>query len=128
MSAVKYTLRTLTADDMFPMFSIISKIGLKEFKECFASEDVKATIENGKNTEIDVSSIGVSVALDIASIIFSNIGKCKSDIYQLLAGLSGMKEKDIAALPMNVFMKMIIDVVKKEEFTDFFQAAAKLFN
>ena len=30
-----YTLRTLTADDMFPMFQIISKIGIKEFKNCF---------------------------------------------------------------------------------------------
>lgn len=126
---MEYTLRTLTADDMFPMFSIISKIGLKEFKNCFDSDDAKKAIsEATKDGETDVTSVGIAVAFDIASIIFANIGKCKEDIYELLSGLSGIDKKDIAKLPMNVFMNMIIDVVKKEEFADFFQAAARLFN
>lgn len=49
-------------------------------------------------------------------------------IYQLLSGLSGMNKKEIAALPMNVFLSMIIDVIKKEEFKDFFQDVVGLFN
>lgn len=128
---MEYTLRTLTADDMFPMFSIISKIGLKEFKDCFASKQAKDAITKANaeaEGEIDVSSVGVVIAFDVASIIFSNIGKCKDDIYALLSGLSGMSKKEIAALPMNVFMTMIVDVVKKEEFADFFQAVARLFS
>ena len=133
-----YELRGLMADDMFIMFSIISKIGIKEFKACFESDDVKAAVlnmakkadENGDaeaDEGADVVSVGISVALDIASILMANIGKCKNDIYALLANLSGMKEKDIAKLPIKTFTSMVIDLVKKKEFADFFQDAVKLF-
>lgn len=133
-----YELRGLMADDMFIMFSIISKIGIKEFKACFESDDVKAAVlnmakkadENGDaeaDEGADVVSVGISVALDIASILLANIGKCKNDIYALLASLSGMKAGDIAKLPAKTFASMVIDLVKKEEFADFFQDAVKLF-
>lgn len=117
-------LRPLKADDLFPMFNIISKIGLKEFKDCFSSDEVKAVMSKGG----DVTSVGVAVAFDVASIIFGNIGKCKEDIYQFLSGLSGLKPKEVAELPPDVFLKMIVDVVKKEEFSDFFQQVQKLFS
>jgi hypothetical protein len=133
-----YELRNLEADDLFIMISIVNKIGIKEFKACFESDDVKAAVlnmakkadENGDaeaDEGADVVSVGISVALDIASILMANIGKCKNDIYALLANLSGMKEKDIAKLPIKTFTSMVIDLVKKEEFTDFFQDAVKLF-
>ena len=125
-----YELRNLTSEDMFPMFQILSKVGIREFKNCFESEDVKKAVSqmaSGKAEDADLNSVGISVALDIAGIVMSNIGKCKEDIYQLLAQLSGKTKKDIAGLPMITFTEMIIDVVKKEEFKDFFQAVAKLF-
>lgn len=132
-----YELRELMADDMFVMFNIISKIGVKEFKACFASEEVRAAVLNMAKTGADddkaqdsgddVVSVGISVALDIASIVLSNIGKCKNDIYTLLAQLSGMNVGDVAKLPMKTFTSMVIDLVKKEEFADFFQDVIKLF-
>ena len=129
--AKAYELRELTADDMFPMFQIISKIGIREFKSCFESENVKklvAEMSSGKSSKDDLkATVGVTVALDLASVVLSNISRCKDDIYQLLAQLSGMTTKEIGKLSMPVFMEMIIDVVKKKEFTDFFQAAVKLF-
>lgn len=134
-----YELRGLEADDLFIMVNIISKIGIKEFKGCFESDEVKAAIktmfEQKKNAddgsekaEADDDSfvsVGISVALDIAAILMANIGKCKNDIYALLANLSGMKEKEIAKLPIKTFTGMIYDLVKKEEFADFFQDAVK---
>ena len=124
-----YELRGLTADDIFPMFNIISKIGIKEFKACFESQEVKSAI--GKvaagNENENLGAIGFAVALDIANILFTNLHKAKEDIYQLLAQLSGKTKKDIASLPMATFMQMIIDVVRKEEFADFFQVVSKLF-
>ena len=126
-----YELRELTADDMFPMFQIISKIGIREFKSCFESESVKklaAEMTSGKASKDELkATVGVTVAFDLASVILSNLSSCKEDIYQLLAQLSGMTAKDIGKLPMAVFMEMIIDVIKKKEFSDFFQAAVKLF-
>lgn len=126
-----YELRSLTADDMFPMFQIISKIGIKEFKTCFESESVRkliAEMSSGGNSGDELkAAVGVTVVFDLASVILSNIGKCKDDIYLLLAQLSGMKAKDIANLPMQTFMEMIVEVIKKKEFSDFFQGVVKLF-
>ena len=128
--AKAYELRELTADDMFPMFQIISKIGIKEFKSCFDSENVRklvADMSSGESGDDLKTSVGVALAVDLASVILSNIGNCKDDIYQLLAQLSGMKAKDIAKLPMGTFVGMIVDVIKKKEFSDFFQDVVKLF-
>ena len=126
-----YELRELTADDMFPMFQIISKIGIREFKSCFESENVKklvAETASGKVSRDELkATVGVTVAFDLASVILSNLSSCKDDIYQLLAQLSGMTTKEIAKLPMVTFMEMVVDVIKKKEFADFFQAAVKLF-
>lgn len=128
-TAKAYELRDLTADDVFPMFQIISAIGIKEFKSCFESDEVKKAVaesaREGKN--VDIGAVGVTVALDIASIIVANVPKCKDAVYLFLAQLSGMTKKDIAGLPMMTFVEMIVDVVKKPEFKDFFQVVSKLF-
>ena len=125
-----FELRQLTAEDIFPMFQIISKIGVREFKSCFESDAVRSAIEDMASSDKDqnkLNAIGLSIALDIAGVVLSNIHKCKDDIYQLLAQLSGMTKKDIAALPMKTFIEMIMAVVKKDEFKDFFQDVSKLF-
>lgn len=124
-----YELRGLTADDVFPMFNIISKIGIKEFKTCFEAPEVKAALEKmtaGDETA-NLNSVGLIVALDVASLMMANLPKCKDDIYLLLSQLSGMSKKEIAALPLVTFTEMVIDVIRKEEFADFFQRVSKLF-
>lgn len=129
MTDKAFELRQLTADDIFPMFQIISKIGVREFKSCFESEEVRNAImdmASGAKDQANVSAVGLTVAVDIAGVIISNLYKCKDDIYQLLSQLSGMKTKEIANLPMTTFLEMIVAVVKKEEFKDFFQGVTKL--
>lgn len=123
-TAKAYELRTLCAEDIFPMFKIISKIGIKEFKSCFESEGVKAVI-NGE--QADLNTVGLAVAVDIAGVIMANIPHAKEDIYLFLEQISGMSKDDIRELPIPVFAEMIIDVVKKEEFKDFFGVVSKLF-
>ena len=130
-NAKAYELRDLTADDMFPMIQIISKIGIREFKSCFESENVKklvAEMTSGKASKDELkATVGVTVAFDLASVILSNLSNCRDDIYLLLSQLSGMTAKEVAQLPMMTFVEMIIEVIKKKEFADFFQAAVKLF-
>lgn len=126
-TAKAYELRNLTADDVFPMFRIISKIGIREFKSCFESEAVSTAIANataGKGA--DLNAVGVVIAIDVAAVIMSKLPDCKEEIYGFLASLSGMNKEDIAALPMVTFASMIIDVIKKEEFKDFFQVVTGL--
>lgn len=123
-TAKAYELRTLCAEDVFPMFKIISKIGIKEFKSCFESEDVKTVINGG---QADLNAVGLAVAVDIAGVIMANIPNAKEDIYLFLEQISGMSKDDIRKLPIPTFAEMIIDVVKKEEFKDFFGVVSKLF-
>jgi hypothetical protein len=129
-----YELRGLKACDFFLVTRILSKIGVKEFKTCFENEDIKAAImnvmdnqEGGAIADSAVASIGVSVVLDIASVVLERMEDCEKDIYKLLSRLSGLKETEIADLPMADFGEMVMTVIKHEDFRDFFTAVIKQF-
>lgn len=135
VEAVKpYAFRDLGAPDIFLMTKIIKKIGVKEFKACFEGdgiqglilESVKNAKENGENP--DFISVGVGVALDIADVLLGNLHLCEDDIYRLLSQTSNLSADEIKA-PGNavIFVEMLIDFIKKEEFRDFFKAVSKLF-
>lgn len=122
---MEYTFRQLTSKDIFPMSKIISKIGIKEFKECFASDNVKALIKKGGKGNAD--AIGVSIMFDIASIIITNLPKCENEIFAFLASVTGLNVKDIEEASMGDFAEMIIMLVQKEEFKDFISVVSRLF-
>ena len=122
----KYTLRKLEAKDIAPMASILSKIGLKEVKNCFSPDEMKA-IGGGESGIEAVGAVGVSVAFEIAGVILGNYERCQNDVFSFLASLSGMDIKQIESLPLGTFTEMVFDVVKKEEFKDFMKVVSKLF-
>lgn len=127
--AKAYELRPLTADDMFPMFQIISKVGVRDFKTCFESPAVMDAISAATSGggEKALAAVGMTVAFDIAGLVMARLPDCKNDIYLLLSQLSGMSRDEIAKLPMTTFTEMIMDVIRKPEFVDFFQGVSKLF-
>ena len=114
-----YELRPLMASDMGAICKIITAIGVRQFKECFKVQDFQ-----GK----DVEAIGVGVLFDVAGIIISNIPKAEEEIQSFLASLTGMKVSEIKKLPLADYGEMIMDVVMKEDFQDFFKRVMKLFN
>lgn len=122
MSEKTYTLRMLKADDMFMVLRIINKIGLSELKKCFDGETVrKAIADAGKEQESDLAAaVGMQIMLDVASLVVERLPECRKELYQFLASLSGMKEQEIADLPMGTFAGMVMDVLHKDEFSDFF--------
>jgi len=122
-----YVLRELQSKDVFLMSRIISKIGIKEFKSCFETEEVQKLIAEGTDAAASVERIGLSVMVDIAGVVLSNVTHAEQDIYSFLADLSGKTAKDIAELDMVVFAEMIIDVVQKDQFKDFIKVVSKLF-
>ena len=142
-----YKFRLLGAPDIFLMAKIISKIGLKEFKACFEGEGIKGLIaqafidktaeqaegENGEqaegeNDDFNIISVGAGVTFEIVSVILGNLDKCEADIYQMLAQTSNLSVNEIKA-PGNaaMFLEMVIDFVKKDEFKDFIKVVSKLF-
>lgn len=129
-----YELRPLVAADMGPICKIITAIGVRQFKECFNIDQLKKKKgEDGENAEestesLDVETIGFGVFFDIAGIIISNIPKAESEIQAFLASLTGMPIAAIKKIPFADYGELIIDVVTKKEFQDFFKRVMKLFN
>ena len=127
-----YKFRKLGSHDVFLMFRIISAIGINEFTACFGKEGVINTIK-GLSTEEKRSDSGAmiaaaSVMLEIANVILGNVGKCEKEIYQMLANTSNMTIEEITAEGNAIlFMEMLIDFCKKEEFGDFIKVVSKLF-
>ena len=124
-----YEFRRLSSEDMFVMFQIISKIGINEFKDSF--KDAMSGFvgeKEGKTADQLTTELGITVFLDIGNVVLGNLNKCKADIYQLLAQTSNLKVDEIKKMDAVVFMEMVIDFIKEDEFKDFLRVVSKLFN
>ena len=130
----KYEFRRLESKDVFLMTKIIGKLGINNFSGCLGNDSVKSAIkkmtnkENEKeNNEDAFTVIGITVSIELADIIFSNLDKCQNEIFQLLSQTSNLKFKDVEKMDAVTFLEMVVDFIKKEEFKDFFKVASKLF-
>lgn len=141
MVETTFELRELKSSDIFPMFKILGKIGFKELKDRLTPDKVKEltsmfkqdeTADADQKESVDADEqmmfIGFNVIFEVVEIIMNNLPSCEQEIYSFLAGVSGMKVKDVANLPLATFTEMIVEVLKKEEFKDFFKAVSRLFN
>ena len=115
----KYNLRPLVATDMGQICKIITAVGVRQFKEAFNQDDIK-----GKSVE----AAGIDVLLGIAGIAFSNIPKAEEEIRTFVASVTGMSLDQVRQLPFADYGEIILDIVTKQEFQDFFGRVMKLFN
>ena len=128
-TAKPYTFRKLSSDDMFLMFTIIKKIGLKEFKQCFEGEALDTLVAAFKDSGGDakaLTAVGIGVGFDALDVILGNLPKCKEEIYQLLEQTSNLSKDTIRADAL-LFTEMVIDFFKKEEFPAFIKVVSGLF-
>lgn len=129
-----YPLRKLSSKDVFIFSTILKKIGYAELKECFNSAEVKKLIAKMPGTAKmpgasagAIDEIGLSIMLDISTVVISNLASAEESIYQLLSNLSGKTTAEIADLDAEVFMAMLVDVFKQDGFRNFFKVVSKLF-
>jgi hypothetical protein len=129
MEEKQYEFRNLESRDIFSMINLINAFGIENFKTCL-SFDVKSLVnENGDlNTEQLKSIAGLNIIFDVVSVICKNLGNCENEIYKFLESVSNLKAKDIKTLPADVFLNMLVDFFKKDEFVGFFKAVLKLLN
>lgn len=118
---INYEFRKLCADDIFPMCTLISKIGIKEFKSCFESNAIKGLIGG----EGDVEVVGAAVFLDVAGVVLANLEKCKKEIYTMLSNVSGLKVEEISTADITDFAEMIVAFIQKDELKDFIKVVSK---
>ena len=122
-----YTFRKLNSTDMFLMFKIIGKIGINDFTKSFGEDSVKNMIASTKGAENASTMVGISVILEVANIVISNLPKCEAEIYTMLANTSNLTVDQVRELDLATFTEMVIDFVKKEEFKDFIKVVSRLF-
>ena len=119
-----YELRPLMASDMGAICKIITAIGVRQFKECFNVSDFKKK-EDGN---FDVESVGFGILFDIAGIIIANIPRAEKEIQTFIGSLTGLKQHEIETMPFADYGELIMEVVTKDDFKDFFKRVMKLFN
>lgn len=145
VKAKPYTFRLLNATDVFPMATIISKIGVNEFMACFDKEERKKLVslfqEEAKKSETEshdaedrksedawsVVTVGIAAVMNVVPVILRNLDKCQKEIYQLLSQTSNLSVEQVQNLGLADFTEMIVDFFKKDEFKDFIKVVSKLF-
>lgn len=130
---MEYNLRKVNATDIFTVTTIISKIGIREFKSCLKGEETINLISNlfnneeKQNNDAALSAVGISVVFDIVGVMLGNMEKCKDDIFNLLSSLSNIPKKEIATLDGEVFMDMLFAAISDNSKV-FIGVASKLLN
>ena len=135
-AAKTYTFRQLGGEDMFLMFRIIGKIGVKEFNACFENDGIRQLIAGmaeekateGEDEKSAPSAVTyIAVILEIADVIFKNLPKCEDEVFKLLSQTSKLTIEQVKVLSLAQFTEMVVDFIKKEEFKDFIKVVSKLF-
>ena len=125
---MEYEMRNLQATDIFSIVKILNGIGLKNIKEAINIEEINK-IRQGMtedNASAITSQIGVNVVMSIVTVILENLPKVENDLYNFIGSVIDMKAKDVAKMDMGDFMDVLIAIIQKEEFKDFFKRASKL--
>ena len=125
---MEHNMRNLQATDIFSVVKILNGIGLKNIKEAINIEEInkmrKGMTED--NADVITSQVGLNVVMSIATIILENLPNVESDLYNFIGSVIGVKPKDVAKMDMGEFMDILITIIQKEEFKDFFKRASKL--
>ena len=125
---MEHNMRNLQATDIFSVVKILNGIGLKNIKESIDFEEINK-IRKGMtedNADAVTSQVGVNVVMSIATVILENLPNVESDLYNFIGSVIGVKAKDVAKMDMGEFMDILVAIIQKEEFKDFFKRASKL--
>ena len=125
---MEYTMRNLQATDIFSVVKILNGIGLKNVKEAINFEEINK-IRKGmteENADVISSQVGLNVVMSLATVIIENLPKVENDLYNFIGSVIDVKAKDVAKMDMGEFMDVLITIIQKEEFKDFFKRASKL--
>jgi hypothetical protein len=131
-----YKFRRLGAQDIFLMTPILSAIGINQLVEALPKNAIHDAIikrqneggENASLSEDEIASVGLSAVGGLLQILLANIDKCENQIFKLLASTSNLKEDELRRLDFDIFVGMIVDFVKKDEFGNFIKAVSKFMS
>lgn len=126
---MEYTLGKFKATDVFTMATLLSKIGLGKVADEFGKDNILKLVANAKGKKEDVATLtGMQLAMQVAEIIFANLDACETEVFKLLSSVTGAPVEELRDLDADIFIELIIDVIKCQQFKDFFKRASRLLN
>lgn len=117
--------RDLKGKDIYLMTSLISKIGVRNVAKCMNVLEVQEALRDGEDEpgEDVMAKIGTMVFVGFIDLLMEKMEDCEGAIRRLLSRLYDMPEAEVDELDANDYLDMIIDIVKGENFADFFKRA-----
>lgn len=147
-SAPEFILRDLKAVDVWQFVRILSKLGVRDFKNSIDPKLLKASefnppmMMNEEGEEVPLPrekwtdrQIDAEMQADLANdellwtilgLLMEHIGSCEYDVNRLLSMGTGMTVEDIQNMDANKYMELIVAYISREGFRDFFTQAWNL--
>ena len=124
-------LRKLQATDLFTMVKILNKVGIRQIKDAIDLNEInevrkKLAESDDNNKDNSVTTLGLNIITSVVGVIFENLPSVENDLYTFVGSVAGMKPKDVSTMDIGEFMDLVIAIVQKDEFKDFFSRASKL--
>jgi len=142
-----FELRDISADAVFMMTALLSKLGVGQLLQLVSAEASKAsfeppmTMKDGKQVPLPLNkwtekqraaAIAAQEAQNVMitkaiELMLSTFASCKNEIFALLADGYGCTVEDIEGISGVELIELIDGYVNRDAFVDFFTRALKLF-
>lgn len=123
---MEFDIRPLRFKDIAPMARIVSKIGLREFKQVLTPEAIGAFAETVEDGQSVAEAVGAGVLIDAAGIVLENYDKAEDEIAAFLASVAGMKKSEVMELTLADSVALVKAVAAAQGFDDFLKQASAL--
>ena len=117
--------RNLKGKDLYLLTSLISKVGVRNVAKCMNILEVQEAMRDGEGEPGDdvKAKIGTMVFVGFIDLLMEKMEDCEGAIRKLLSRLYEMPETEVDELEANDYLDMLIDIVKGDNFADFFKRA-----
>ena len=123
---MEFDIRPLRFKDVAPMARIVSKIGLREFKQVLTPEAIGAFAETAEDGQSVAEAVGAGVLIDAVGIVLENYDKAEDEIAAFLASVAGMKKSEVMELTLADSVALVKAVAAAQGFDDFLKQASAL--
>lgn len=110
-------MRELIGDDLYLLSEILDKTDIKIPS---INKNIKIENEDGKLIDKTVKKTNEEFGMEVAIEIAKKLYKAKNEINTLLKNVFETKD-DPSNLPVKEIKSMILELIQKEEFLDFFK-------
>lgn len=132
-------MRKLSGQDLFPVLTLFSKLGIKDMLKAFFKKQANATAKTStkskepkkselKKEEDDLADLGMDFVAELMEVALGNIERGKDDINRLLASLCGVSVKEIQELDIEPYGELVMTFFKKPELGNFIKSTSSFLS